>query len=880
MRAPAPGIIDLMVELNRDSRHDAGARHPRSRSRGARPADHSAGRRPHRRRHRRVTSLGFVLRMAAREVRASPRRLLLLTASVAVGVAALVAINSFTANLRDSVRRQAQALLGADLSLESRQPLPSRAERLLDSLVAAGRGRGAGHQLLRHGVRAPHRGHPPGAGRRDPRAAIRSTARSAPPRRRRGASSRPARHVVVDPSLLTALRARVGDTLALGEARFVISGTVASAPGNVGVRAAFGPRVFIPAAYLEETRLLGFGARAEYEAYLRLPSSISAQAIADAHRIAAAQRAGAGPHRGRRSRAAQRDAVPAHRLPRARGADRAAARRHRGRQRRGGLHPPADGHRSRCFAVSARPARRVLAVYARRGRRDGAGRQPHRCRGRRRLPAGAARPARRSAAGGRGDRHLLVGDRARRRDGALGRARLRPVPAARGPPGPAARGAPARLRARRPCARSLAVGGAARARGEHRRAGRDPGREPAGRAPSSPPASRSRCWCSGPPSWALVRGTRALAARAAGPTSGARDCPTSTAPPTRPSRSCWRSASARSCSARSSWSSSTSSSSSGSPADPRGPTWCSSTSSPTSSPRSSASCARPVSRPRRPAPIVPMRIASVKGRPVRAILADTAGDRRQLGAGFRREYRSTYRDTLVASERLVSGRWWEPGARAGDRPGSRWRPASREELGVDGGRRDRVGRAGHPAADAGHQPAGGGLGPLRAQFLRGLPAGIAGRGAADAGDADPDRAARPSGARFSGGSPSGCPTSPRSTCRWCRRRSSGWWTAWCSRSASWPRSPWPPARWCWSARWPPAGSSGSARARCSGPSAPPARSSSASCWRSTSRSARWRRRSRRCSRPRRRGRWPDGSSRAASRRSRFRWPRWCSAWWG
>ena len=78
-----------------------------------------------------MTSLGFVLRMAAREVRASPRRLLLLTASVAVGVAALVAINSFTANLRDSVRRQAQALLGADLSLESRQPLPAVAERLV-----------------------------------------------------------------------------------------------------------------------------------------------------------------------------------------------------------------------------------------------------------------------------------------------------------------------------------------------------------------------------------------------------------------------------------------------------------------------------------------------------------------------------------------------------------------------------------------------------------------------------------------------------------------------------------------------------------------------------------------------------------------------------
>jgi putative ABC transport system permease protein len=60
-----------------------------------------------------------------------------------------------------------------------------------------------------------------------------------------------------------------------------------------------------------------------------------------------------------------------------------------------------------------------------------------------------------------------------------------------------------------------------------------------------------------------------------------------------------------------------------------------------------------------PVPIVPMRLASVKGRPVRGILSDTS----DTGAGsgswaFRREYRSTYRDTLVASERLTAGRWW------------------------------------------------------------------------------------------------------------------------------------------------------------------------------------------------------------------------------
>jgi putative ABC transport system permease protein len=72
-----------------------------------------------------------------------------------------------------------------------------------------------------------------------------------------------------------------------------------------------------------------------------------------------------------------------------------------------------------------------------------------------------------------------------------------------------------------------------------------------------------------------------------------------------------------------------------------------------------------------PVPIVPMRIASVKGRPVRGILSDTS----DTGAGsgswaFRREYRSTYRDTLVASERLAAGAWWTARTpAAGELPG-------------------------------------------------------------------------------------------------------------------------------------------------------------------------------------------------------------------
>jgi putative ABC transport system permease protein len=67
-------------------------------------------------------------------------------------------------------------------------------------------------------------------------------------------------------------------------------------------------------------------------------------------------------------------------------------------------------------------------------------------------------------------------------------------------------------------------------------------------------------------------------------------------------------------------------------------------------------------RPTTPVPIVPMRISSVKGVPVTQVIAaePDEGTPRSRRWAFRREYRSTYRDALVASERVVEGDSWPP----------------------------------------------------------------------------------------------------------------------------------------------------------------------------------------------------------------------------
>ena len=212
--------------------------------------------------------------LAWRESRTARRRLLLYMSSIFLGVAALVAIDSFAANVTASVQEQSRALLGGDVSLSSRAPFGERTEALLDSLERQGMRSArmtsfASMALVPRtdrtrlvNVRAVDAGHPIyGEVVTAPRAAYDAIQRG--------------HTVVVDPSILVSLDARIGDTLALGAARFVIAGTIESVPGDLGISAAIGPRIYVARRHLEEMALLGFGSRAEHEALVKLPPSLS-----------------------------------------------------------------------------------------------------------------------------------------------------------------------------------------------------------------------------------------------------------------------------------------------------------------------------------------------------------------------------------------------------------------------------------------------------------------------------------------------------------------------------------------------------------------------------------------------------------------------------
>src|SRR5215217_6524389 len=79
-----------------------------------------------------------LLGLAWRESRTARRRLLLYMSSISLGVAALVAIDSFASNTQRSVREQARALLGGDVSLTSRRPFPKALLASFDTLRREG----------------------------------------------------------------------------------------------------------------------------------------------------------------------------------------------------------------------------------------------------------------------------------------------------------------------------------------------------------------------------------------------------------------------------------------------------------------------------------------------------------------------------------------------------------------------------------------------------------------------------------------------------------------------------------------------------------------------------------------------------------------------
>lgn len=213
-------------------------------------------------------AFGWLWKMAWRDSRRSRSRLALFMSAIVLGIAALVAITAFGDNLARSVNDQAQELLGADLVLNaSKLPNPKN-QALLDSIGTERSTEVAFASMVATpgGVRLAQVKAVEG---RFPYYGLWETVPASAVNTFRAAQTESRREALVDDALLIQFGSKVGDSVKVGNLRFRIAGRVLKTPGQTAVTTTVAPTVFIPAAFLKETGLVQPGSRATYRWYYR-----------------------------------------------------------------------------------------------------------------------------------------------------------------------------------------------------------------------------------------------------------------------------------------------------------------------------------------------------------------------------------------------------------------------------------------------------------------------------------------------------------------------------------------------------------------------------------------------------------------------------------
>lgn len=208
---------------------------------------------------------GFVwlLKMAWRDGNASKQKLLLFIASIVLGIAALVAIQSFSETLKKNIALQSKSLMGADFKIDSDAPPNERVASIIDSLG------GADAKEINFSSMVAFTGNETtklvqirGVDGGFPFYGVMDTEpiEAAATYQNKGGA-------LVDATVMIQLGIRIGDSIKVGTVKLPIIGALKSVPGSSAVFSAVAPPVVIPYRFISETGLVQQGSRIDYEFY-------------------------------------------------------------------------------------------------------------------------------------------------------------------------------------------------------------------------------------------------------------------------------------------------------------------------------------------------------------------------------------------------------------------------------------------------------------------------------------------------------------------------------------------------------------------------------------------------------------------------------------
>ncbi|WP_029034599.1 ABC transporter permease [Salinimicrobium terrae] len=213
-------------------------------------------------------SFSWLFKMAWRDGKASGRKLILFMASIVLGIAAVVSIQSFGENLKDNIGLQSKAMMGADFKIDLDQEPTEDVLSIIDSLggaqareigftsMAAFPGKD-GTKLVQ--VRGIEGGFPfYGELETIPEEAAQTYQQEG------GA--------LVDVTVMTQLGLTTDDSIKVGEVILPISGALRSIPGSNSFFSSVAPPAVIPYRFIEESGLVQTGSRISYDYYFTAPS--------------------------------------------------------------------------------------------------------------------------------------------------------------------------------------------------------------------------------------------------------------------------------------------------------------------------------------------------------------------------------------------------------------------------------------------------------------------------------------------------------------------------------------------------------------------------------------------------------------------------------
>lgn len=219
----------------------------------------------------------WLFKMAWRDSRRNRSRLLLFISSIILGIAALVSVYALSASLKDEVDKQAAELIGADLEISGNKAFSPDMKALTDSLGdrrSEQRSFSSMVYFVKNGgtrlvqIRALS-GEFPYYGR------LQTQPEEA------GIRFRDNQQAVVDKTLMMQFNAQNGDTIKIGTLYFTIAGTLEGAPGQTGLSSAVAPVIYMPLKYLSQTGLEQKGSRINYSYYFKYDKPVNIKKLTE-----------------------------------------------------------------------------------------------------------------------------------------------------------------------------------------------------------------------------------------------------------------------------------------------------------------------------------------------------------------------------------------------------------------------------------------------------------------------------------------------------------------------------------------------------------------------------------------------------------------------